>query len=138
MQRLRIAAILDSDLSGVIYILDEPTIGLHPKDTAGLIAILQKLRDLENSVLVIEHDVDLMSAADYIVDIGPGSGKYGGEIVATGTLDEIKQQPSSAVAEYLRHPYIGKHVFRKGNVHTISIKNADKFNLKNISVDIPT
>lgn len=138
LQRLRIAAILDSDLSGVIYILDEPTIGLHPKDTAGLITILQKLRDLENTVLVIEHDVDVMSAADYIVDIGPGSGKHGGEIVAAGTLEEIKQQPSSATADHLRQPYIGKTVFRKGNMNTISIKNADKFNLKNISVDIPT
>lgn len=137
LQRLRIAAILDSDLSGVIYILDEPTIGLHPKDTAGLITILQKLRDLENTVLVIEHDVDMMSAADYIVDIGPGSGKYGGKIVATGTLEEIKQQPSSATADYLRNPYISKNVFRKGNVNTISIRNADKFNLRNISVDIP-
>ena len=86
LQRLRLAAILDSDLSGVIYILDEPTVGLHPKDTAGLIKILKKLRDLDNTVLVIEHDVDTMASADYIVDIGPGSGKYGGRVIAPDHL----------------------------------------------------
>lgn len=137
LQRLRLAAVLDSDLSGVIYILDEPTIGLHPKDTAGLITILQKLRDLENTVLVIEHDVDIMAAADYIVDIGPGSGKYGGEVVAAGTLEEIKQHPLSATGEFLRNPPPGKAVFRKGNGKAIQIRQADKFNLKNINVTIP-
>jgi len=137
LQRLRLAAVLDSDLSGIIYILDEPTIGLHPKDTAGLVTILQKLRDLENTVIVIEHDVDVMTAADYIVDIGPGSGKYGGEIVSAGTLAEIKRHPLSATGEYLRNPHPGKTAFRKGTGRAIHIKNADKFNLKNISVDIP-
>jgi excinuclease ABC subunit A len=137
LQRLRLAAVLDSDLSGIIYILDEPTIGLHPKDTAGLVTILQKLRDLENTVLVIEHDVDVMIAADYIVDVGPGSGKYGGEVVATGTLEEIKRHPLSATGDYLRNPPSGKPVFRKGTGRAIHIKNADKFNLRNISVDIP-
>lgn len=138
LQRMRIAAILDSDLSGIIYILDEPTIGLHPKDTAGLITILQKLRDLENTVLVIEHDLDIMKAADYIVDIGPGSGKHGGEVVATGSIEQIKQHSFSATGDYLRNTHPGKSVFRKGTGSTISIKNADKFNLKNINVDIPT
>jgi excinuclease ABC subunit A len=136
LQRLRLASVLDSDLSGVIYILDEPTAGLHPKDTAGLITILRKLRGLGNSVLVIEHDVDVMAASDYIVDLGPGSGKYGGEVVAAGTLEEIKRQEDSATGEYLRTVHPRKTAFRKalGAVH---IKDADKFNLKNISVDIP-
>lgn len=138
LQRLRIAAILDSDLSGVIYILDEPTIGLHPKDTAGLITVLQKLRDLENTVLVIEHDLDIMKAADYIVDIGPGSGKHGGEIVARGTLEQIKQEPFSITGEYLRETHHNKTIFRKGTGNIISIKDANLFNLKNINVDIQT
>lgn len=136
LQRIRLAAVLDSDLSGVIYILDEPTAGLHPKDTAGLNAILRKLRDLGNSVLVIEHDVDVMAEADYIVDIGPGSGKYGGEVVATGTLDEIKHQEASVTGNYLESPHPGKTDFRSAD-GAIHIKDADKFNLKKISVDIP-
>lgn len=136
LQRLRLAAVLDSDLTGVIYILDEPTAGLHPKDTAGLIAILNKLRDLDNSVLVIEHDEDVMAAADYIVDIGPGSGRHGGEIIAAGTLDEIRQQEASVTGSYLCSPHPGKTAFRKA-AGAIRIKAADKFNLQNVSVDIP-
>ncbi|ASA25770.1 ATP-binding cassette domain-containing protein [Paenibacillus donghaensis] len=136
MQRLRLAAILDSELSGVIYILDEPTAGLHPKDTAGLITILRKLRDLGNSVLVIEHDTDVMAASDYIVDIGPGSGKEGGEVVATGGLEEIMSQENSVTGNYLRSPQPGKTNFRKA-AGAVYIKAADKFNLKNISVAIP-
>lgn len=137
LQRLRLAAVLDSDLSGIIYILDEPTQGLHPRDTAGLISILQKLRDLGNSVFVIEHDEDIMSCADYIVDIGPGSGKHGGEIIATGTLDEIKSQKNSVTGNYLNSAHPAKTSFRKpsGAIH---IKNADKYNLKNLNVTIPT
>ncbi len=136
LQRLRLAAVLDSDLSGLIYILDEPTIGLHPKDTAGLVTILKKLRDLGNTVLVIEHDADVMAEADYIVDIGPGSSKYGGEVVASGTLREIKQHPLSVTGDCLRNPPLCKTAFRK-ETGRISIENADKFNLKNISVHIP-
>lgn len=137
LQRSRLAAVLDSDLSGVIYILDEPTAGLHPKDTAGLIAILKKLRDLGNTVLVIEHDVDVMAAADYIVDMGPGSGKYGGEVIATGTLEEIKQQETSITGKYLCSPPNGKDDFRSG-IGKVHIQNGNKFNLKNINLDIPT
>lgn len=136
LQRLRLAAVLDSDLSGVIYILDEPTAGLHPKDTAGLITILRKLRDLGNSVLVIEHDVDIMSVADYIVDIGPGSGKYGGKVAATGVLEEIKSQETSVTGNYLRSPHPGKTNFRNAT-GAVYIKEADKFNLKNVSAAIP-
>lgn len=137
LQRSRLAAVLDSDLSGVIYILDEPTAGLHPKGTVGLITILEKLRDLGNTVLVIEHDVDVMAAADYIVDMGPGAGKYGGEIIATGTLDEIKQQENSVTGKYLSSSHLGKNYFRMGT-GTVHIKNGDKFNLKSVSIDIPT
>ncbi|HHV11650.1 MAG TPA: excinuclease ABC subunit UvrA [Clostridiales bacterium] len=136
LQRLRLAAVLDSELSGVIYILDEPTAGLHPKDTAGLITILQKLRDLGNTVLVIEHDIDVITIADYIIDIGPGSGKYGGEVVATGTLEEIKGQERSATGSCLRDPHPGKTAFRKAT-GMIQLQDADKFNLKNISTSIP-
>jgi excinuclease ABC subunit A len=136
MQRIRLAALLDSDLTGVIYILDEPTVGLHPKDTAGLITILERLRDLGNSVLVIEHDEDVMAAADYIIDIGPGSGKYGGEVIATGTLEEIKLQEASVTGDYLRTPHPGKTDFRKSS-DVIRVDAANKFNLRNISVTIP-
>jgi excinuclease ABC subunit A len=136
MQRIRLAALLDSDLSGVIYILDEPTVGLHPKDTAGLITILKRLRDLGNSVLVIEHDEDVMAAADYIVDIGPGSGKYGGEVIATGTFEDIKKQEASITGHYLRNPHPDKSEYRTSS-GSVSIINADKFNLRKVSVDIP-
>lgn len=137
LQRLRLAAVLDSDLSGVIYILDEPTVGLHPKDTAGLMKILQKLRDQDNTVLVIEHDVNTMKKADYIIDIGPGSGKYGGRVVAAGTFDEIKKLESSVTGSYLKNPPAGKASFRKPVKEAIQIRNADKYNLQNINVDIP-
>ncbi|MCH1983505.1 excinuclease ABC subunit UvrA [Ruminococcus sp. OA3] len=136
LQRLRLAAALDSDLSGVIYILDEPTAGLHPQDTAGLMTILKKLRDLGNTVLVIEHDVDVMESADYIIDMGPGSGRYGGEIIAAGTLEDLKQQKDSVTGSYLRSPVPGKTVFRKA-AGSIQIENADKFNLKQVSVSLP-
>ena len=136
LQRLRLAAVLDSDLTGVIYILDEPTAGLHPKDTAGLITILNKLRDLGNTVLVIEHDVDVMVAADYIIDIGPGSGKYGGEVVATGTFEEIVSHQASVTGNYLRSPQSGKKSFREA-ADVIKIKDANKYNLKYVNVNIP-
>ncbi|MDO4272506.1 MAG: excinuclease ABC subunit UvrA [Eubacteriales bacterium] len=135
-QRLRLAAALDCDLSGIIYILDEPTAGLHPRDTQGLVAILRRLRDLDNTVLVIEHDEDVMAAADYIVDMGPGSGKYGGSIIAKGTLDQIKGNKASVTGSWLKERHPGKHTFRQKK-GTICIENADKFNLKHISAHIP-
>ncbi len=105
LQRLRLAATLDSDLSGIIYILDEPTAGLHPKDTAGMMAVLKNLRDLGNTVLIIEHDVDVMASADYIIDMGPGAGIHGGEVIAAGTLKEIMEQPHSVTGSYLAAPH---------------------------------
>lgn len=136
MQRLRLSASLDSDLSGIIYILDEPTAGLHQRDTAGLIKILNELRDLGNTVLVIEHDPDVMQAADYIIDMGPGAGKLGGRIVAAGSLAEIKETEGSATGLFLRCPPDRKNHFRKAESF-IEIEEADRYNLKDISVKIP-
>ncbi len=141
LQRLKLAAALDSDLTGIIYILDEPTIGLHPKDTEGMLAILKKLRDLGNTVIVIEHDPDIMHEADYIVDIGPGSGKHGGEIIGTGTLEALKQQEASITGSYLKKMKQERKNFsegtRKGTGDAIKVTNANLHNLKNIDVAFP-
>ncbi len=136
-QRIKLSASLDSSLTGVIYIMDEPTIGLHPKDTAGIIKILKELRDLGNTVIVIEHDTDVMMAADYIVDIGPGSGKYGGEIIGEGTLEEIMNQEASVTGNYLKRKQETSRNVRKGTENFIEVKNANLFNLKNIDVKFP-
>lgn len=136
-QRIRLAAVLDSTLSGLIYIMDEPTIGLHPKDTEGIIAVLKELRDQGNTVLVIEHDTDVMRAADYIIDMGPGAGNYGGEIIGTGTLSELMKQETSVTGRYLRSPDSIPSYHRKANGNYIRIENAVKNNLKHLDVDIP-
>ncbi|WP_209860540.1 excinuclease ABC subunit UvrA [Paenibacillus shirakamiensis] len=101
-QRLRLASLLGSGLTGVLYILDEPTTGLHPKDTSGLIHVLRQLRDLGNTVLVIEHDIEMMRAADHIVDIGPGAGLHGGTVVGEGSLEDLMQSEHSVTGAYLR------------------------------------
>ncbi|MFA4955145.1 MAG: excinuclease ABC subunit UvrA [Patescibacteria group bacterium] len=138
-QRVRLAVQLGSELSGVIYILDEPSIGLHQRDNDKLISTMQRLRDLGNTVIVVEHDQAVMEAADYIVDVGPGAGEYGGEIVAQGSLAEIKRNKESLTGAYL----LGKKQIdlpktrRKGNGKNVSIKGAAEFNLKNIDVKIP-
>jgi excinuclease ABC subunit A len=137
LQRVKLAAALDSDLTGIIYIMDEPTIGLHPKDTAGMVAILKKLRDLGNTVIVIEHDPDVMAEADYIVDIGPGAGRHGGEIVGLGTLNEIKEQAASVTGAWLRKDHPTHDPVRKGTGDSIEIKNASLYNLKNLDVSFP-
>lgn len=136
-QRIKLAATLDSSLTGIIYIMDEPTIGLHPKDTAGIIRILQALRDLGNTVIIIEHDPDIMQAADYIVDIGPGSGKHGGEIIGQGTLNELKKQAASVTGSYLKRKTENRRGRRRGTGGLIQVKNANLYNLKNINVDFP-
>lgn len=136
MQRLRLAAILDSELTGVIYVLDEPTAGLHPKDTDGLLEILKKLRDLGNSVLVIEHDTDVMAAADYIVDMGPGAGKYGGRVCACGTLSQIMEQEDSVTGRYLKMRRPGKRKSRQA-AGMIQVTNAARYNLKKVSAAFP-
>lgn len=137
LQRVKLSAALSSDLTGIIYIMDEPTIGLHPKDTEGMIAILKKLRDLGNTVLVIEHDIDVMQEADFIVDIGPGSGKHGGEIIGCGTFQELKQCEASVTGAYLNKRKEQRSVFREGTGEAVEIKNANQFNLKGVDVRFP-
>ncbi|MBP1756273.1 MAG: transporter related, partial [Firmicutes bacterium] len=137
LQRIKLAAALASDLTGIIYIMDEPTIGLHPQDTEGMIHILKQLRDKENTVIVIEHDTDVMEVADYIVDIGPGSGKQGGEIVGSGSLKELMLQASSVTGTYLRRKDQHRDAYRKGNGDVIQIHRANLNNLQDIDVSFP-
>ncbi|MBQ4646841.1 MAG: excinuclease ABC subunit UvrA [Candidatus Gastranaerophilales bacterium] len=138
-QRIRLATQIGSGLSGVLYVLDEPSIGLHQRDNDMLISTLMKLRNLGNTLIVVEHDEDTMEAADYIVDIGPYAGVKGGNIVACGTLDDIKKCPDSLTGKYLS----GKRKIpvpkerREGNGEFLEVKNAHKNNLKNIDVNIP-
>nr|WP_321292240.1 excinuclease ABC subunit UvrA [uncultured Trichococcus sp.] len=136
-QRLRLAAVLDSDLTGVIYILDEPTISLHPKDTEGLLTVLRTLKDKGNTVLVIEHDTAVMAAADYLVDIGPGAGKYGGEVIGSGTLQQIKDQATSVTGAYLNSKSEPREFFRKGSGAFIEVSQANKHNLQNLTARFP-
>ena len=136
-QRIKLAATLDSTLTGIIYIMDEPTIGLHPKDTTGIINILKELRDMGNTIIVIEHDIDVMQEADYIVDIGPGSGKYGGEIIGKGSLEELKRQDTSVTGAYLMRKIQARKEVRKGTGEIIEVKNANLYNLKNVNVSFP-
>ncbi len=137
LQRIKLAAALNSDLTGIIYIMDEPTVGLHPKDTEGMVAILKRLRDMGNTVIVIEHDPGVMAQADYIVDIGPGSGKHGGEIIGLGTLEELMKQEASVTGTYLlRSKADGSH-YRCGTGDIIDVRNANLYNLKNIEVQFP-
>ncbi|MFU1795397.1 excinuclease ABC subunit UvrA [Paenibacillus azoreducens] len=138
-QRLRLASLLGSGLTGVLYVLDEPTTGLHPRDTGKLIRVLKQLRDLGNTVLVIEHDTEVMRAADHIIDIGPGSGKRGGTVVGTGTLDQLKASPESVTGRFLREEEHGRpeRQRRTGNQERITIRNASAHNLKNMTVAFP-
>ncbi|MDD5726643.1 MAG: excinuclease ABC subunit UvrA [Patescibacteria group bacterium] len=138
-QRVRLAAQLGSDLSGVIYILDEPSIGLHQRDNEKLIQTMKRLRDIGNTVIVVEHDEAVMQAADFIVDVGPGAGEYGGEIVAAGSLAEIKRNKESITGAYLQ----GKKCIaipkarRKGNNRNLTVRGATEFNLKNVDLKLP-
>ncbi|MBE3558493.1 MAG: excinuclease ABC subunit UvrA [Ktedonobacteraceae bacterium] len=138
-QRIRLATQIGSGLMGVLYILDEPSIGLHQRDNARLIRTLVRLRDLGNTLLVVEHDEDTMRSADYIIDIGPGAGEHGGYVVAQGTYDEIAANPHSITGDYLsRRQSIATPAQRRpGNGHTLLIKGARENNLKNIDVEIP-
>jgi len=138
-QRIRLATQIGAGLTGVLYILDEPSIGLHQRDNDKLIATLKKLRDLGNTVIVVEHDEDTMYAADYIVDIGPEAGVHGGNVIGTGTVEEIKQNPNSITGAYLsgRKQIKVPAKRRKSNGKSIEIKGATQNNLKNINVKIP-
>ena len=138
-QRIRLATQIGSGLSGVIYILDEPSIGLHQHDNGKLITSLKGLRDLGNTVIVVEHDEQIILSADFVVDMGPGAGKLGGEVVAYGTPAKIKNSRKSLTGQYLtgRRKIEVPRVRRLGNGKKLSIQGAAEFNLKNINVDIP-
>ncbi|WP_086349093.1 excinuclease ABC subunit UvrA [Candidatus Enterococcus clewellii] len=138
-QRIRLATQIGSNLSGVLYILDEPSIGLHQRDNDRLIDSLKKMRDLGNTLIVVEHDEDTMRAADYLIDVGPGAGEQGGEIVASGTPEEVIANPDSLTGQYLS----GKKVIpvpterRKGTGKAIKVTGAAENNLKNLTVEFP-
>lgn len=138
-QRIRLATQIGSNLSGVMYILDEPSIGLHQRDNDRLISSLKKMRDLGNSLIVVEHDDETMKQADYLVDMGPGAGVYGGKVMAAGTPEEVMKNPKSLTGQYLS----GKKIVpvplerRKGNGKKITVTGAAENNLKDISVDFP-
>ncbi|MFW2489340.1 excinuclease ABC subunit UvrA [Clostridium chromiireducens] len=138
-QRIRLATQIGSALMGVLYILDEPSIGLHQRDNDRLIHTLKNLRDVGNTVVVVEHDEDTMKEADYIVDIGPGAGEHGGEVVVAGTLDEVKACEKSITGQYLtgKKSIPVPSIRRKGNGQNIKIIGAKENNLKNVSVSIP-
>ena len=138
-QRIRLATQIGSSLMGVLYILDEPSIGLHQRDNDKLLATLRQLRDLGNTVLVVEHDEDTMRAADYIVDVGPGAGVHGGEIVAAGSVQDIINCPRSVTGQYLsgvkKIPVPAER--RKGNGKSLIVRGAAENNLRHIDVEIP-
>ncbi|MFV0430565.1 MAG: excinuclease ABC subunit UvrA [Alphaproteobacteria bacterium] len=138
-QRIRLASQIGSGLTGVLYVLDEPSIGLHQRDNDRLLQTLKRLRDLDNTVIVVEHDEDTMNMADYLIDMGPGAGIHGGEVIAQGKPDIVKKNKKSLTGQYL----MGVEKIevpksrRKGNGKKIQIKGATGNNLKNINVDIP-
>ncbi|MCK9542578.1 MAG: excinuclease ABC subunit UvrA [Novosphingobium sp.] len=138
-QRIRLASQIGSGLSGVLYVLDEPSIGLHQRDNDRLLETLKRLRDLGNTVIVVEHDEDAIRTADHIVDLGPGAGVHGGEIVAEGTLKDILKSKASLTGQYLS----GKRMIdvpavrRKGNGHAIRVEGARANNLRNVTAEIP-
>ena len=138
-QRIRLATQIGSSLMGVLYILDEPSIGLHQRDNDKLLGTLKHLRDLGNTLIVVEHDEDTMRAADFIVDVGPGAGSHGGEIVEAGTLDQIIANPRSVTGQYLsgfkKIPVPSAR--RQGNGKTLKVCGAEENNLKNVDVEIP-
>ena len=137
-QRIRLATQIGSGLVGVAYILDEPSIGLHQRDNNKLLGALKNLRDLGNSLIVVEHDEDTMRAADYIVDIGPGAGSEGGNVVIAGTVEDIMADPNSITGRYLKHElYIPVPKKRRKPEKFLKIKGACENNLKNINVDVP-
>jgi len=138
-QRIRLATQIGSALQGVLYVLDEPSIGLHQRDNARLIATLKHLRDLGNTVIVVEHDEETMRVADYLLEIGPGAGKYGGEIIAQGTAAELIANPASVTGQYLS----GKKRIstpkkrRPGNGHVVTVRDAHLHNLQHVTAEFP-
>ncbi len=138
-QRIRLATQIGSSLMGVLYILDEPSIGLHQRDNDKLLETLRQLRDLGNTLIVVEHDEDTMRAADYIIDVGPGAGVHGGNIIAAGTPEEVSANPTSLTGQYLSGKrYIAvPEVRRRGSGKKLTVRGAAENNLRGIDVDIP-
>src|SRR5690606_725610 len=138
-QRIRLASQMGSELTGVIYILDEPSIGLHQRDNGKLLGTLQRLRDLGNSVIVVEHDEETMEAADWLVDFGPGAGELGGEIVSAGTPAQVMADPKSSTGAYLsgRKRIEVPEVRRAPGKERIRIEGAKENNLKDVTVELP-
>lgn len=137
-QRIRLASQIGSHLVGALYVLDEPTIGLHQRDNAKLIQTLEKLRDVGNTIIVVEHDEDTIAAADYLVDIGPGAGKYGGEVIAAGPMPQVLQNKKSDTCAYLRgDKSIPQSKSRGDGKQHIVVRKASENNLKNVTVKIP-
>ncbi len=140
-QRIRLASQIGSGLSGVLYVLDEPSIGLHQKDNEKLIQTLKELKELGNTVIVVEHDADTINSADYVVDIGPGAGEHGGKVIAVGTPQEIQKNALSITGQYLSgKKEISKKNFNghtRSNEETLNLKGVKEHNLKNVSVSIP-
>ena len=138
-QRLRLASLLGSGLTGVLYVLDEPTVGLHPRDTGRLVDVMRRLRDLGNTVLVVEHDLEMVRAADYVVDMGPGAGEKGGEIVAAGSPEDVAACADSVTGDYLsgriRAPIPAQRRARNGKC--LTIRGARTHNLKDVTVELP-
>lgn len=138
-QRIRLATQIGSGLTGVLYILDEPSIGLHQRDNERLLKTLKSLRDLGNTVIVVEHDEDTILEADYVIDIGPGAGKHGGEVIFAGTPAELKKDQKSSTGRYIS----GKETIdtpksrKRGNGKKMSVVGASEFNLKNVDIDLP-
>jgi excinuclease ABC subunit A len=138
-QRIRLATQIGSRLRGVLYVLDEPSIGLHPRDNARLLDTLARLRDLGNTVLVVEHDAETIERADYVIDLGPGAGRLGGELVASGTPGEIERNPSSLTGQYLSgaRSIPTPTQRRRANGKSLVIRGAREHNLKNIDIEFP-
>lgn len=139
-QRIRLATQIGSNLTGVLYVLDEPTIGLHQRDNARLIDTLKKLRDLDNTLLVVEHDEEVIRNADWVVDIGPGAGIHGGEIVGNGSLEDILKNENSITGAFLRGDRIVSHVKQNRNKNPekwITVHGAQENNLKSINAQFP-
>ncbi len=138
-QRIRLSTQIGSGLMGMLYVLDEPSIGLHPKDNVKMIATLESLRDIGNTVIVVEHDQDTVQAADYIVEMGPGPGVHGGEVVVQGTIDNVLACKASPTGQFLS----GKRSIamptkrRKGTGDSLTVRGARENNLKNVDVEIP-
>src|SRR5206468_11553895 len=139
-QRIRLATQIGSRLVGVLYILDEPSIGLHQRDNERLLGTLRGLRDLGNTVIVVEHDADTIEAADHVIDLGPRAGRFGGEVIAEGTVDQIREHPDSLTGRYLREELrvpVPPGRREAGAQQRLRIVGARANNLQNLTVDIP-